>query len=91
MSAEKGLGDAVTEAQARVAERIATPAEPRPAADARATLRRLATLYGLKPDAVVASFDAGGPLADLVRAVLVVEARRPVKRGPRLIAARDGR
>jgi pyruvate/2-oxoglutarate dehydrogenase complex dihydrolipoamide acyltransferase (E2) component len=50
-------------------------------ANARAALRILALAHGLSPDAVVGSFDAGGALADLVRAVLGAQAPKKPRRG----------
>lgn len=50
-------------------------------ANARAALRTLALGHGLSPDAVVSSFDAGGALADLVRAVLGAQAPKRPRRG----------
>lgn len=50
-------------------------------ANARAALHALALAHGLNPAAVVTSFDAGGALADLVRAVLGAPAPNRPRRG----------
>jgi hypothetical protein len=49
--------------------------------NARAALRTLALAHGLDPAAVVTSFDAGGALADLVRAVLSAPPPKRPRRG----------
>lgn len=67
----RARADAVTNAPA------ATVAEE----EAVAILRQLARTLGHAPEAVVESFLKGGPLADLVRAVIGAEAPRRRRRG----------
>ena len=82
MSGRADLGTALAAAQDRVVGKQPAPAAPPLSeADIRAALRTLAVAQGMNTDAVIASFDAGGALADLVRAALGALPRKRPKRG----------
>ncbi|MBE7196277.1 MAG: hypothetical protein INR70_00525 [Parafilimonas terrae] len=75
MSTEPGLGEALAQAQVRLAEQLAAAPELQGESEAHRILRLVAATYGHDADKVVASFNRGGALADLVRAVLQVVPR----------------
>ncbi len=82
MSTELGLGDVLAQAQARLAEQPTETPVLRDYEEARRILRLVAETYGHDADTVIANFDEGGALADLVCAVLQIcsqdtGARRP--------------
>lgn len=82
MSDELGLGTALADAQAIAASRLtALASEAKSEDEVRAVLRGLAMAHSLSPEATVASFDAGGALADLVRAVVGAPPQRKPRRG----------
>lgn len=76
MSTDLGLGDALAQAQGRLAERLAAAPGLQDEGEAHRILRLVAATYGHDADKVIASFNQGGALADLVRAVLQVVPRR---------------
>lgn len=76
------LGTAMAAARESVDGKQPAPAAP-PLSEAeiRAVLLALAVAQGMNPDAVIASFDAGGALADLVRGVLGAASPKRPRRG----------
>ena len=73
MSDRPDLSEALASIQKRAASSIDEPRPPVPEATAIELLRAAAFFHGLAPDDVERSFLQGGPLADLVRAVLGTE------------------
>lgn len=85
MSADDlSLGDALAAAMDRA--RIAPPREPPADAEIEALVRAAALAFGLQPEKVVADFQKGGALADLVRAAFggTPKAKRPRGRPKKL-------
>ncbi len=74
MSDRPDLSEALALAQARGMSSIAKPRSPAPEATTIELLRVAALVHGFAPDDVERSFLQGGPLAELVRAVLGTEA-----------------
>lgn len=81
MSSDMDLAAALASAQARLTEKPPPRLLSEP--EAHGLLRALASRYGQDPDKVQASFDQGGALADLVRALLLVQPRVRGRRGLR--------
>ncbi|TXN05322.1 hypothetical protein FV222_06815 [Methylobacterium sp. WL103] len=80
MSDKITLAEALVRAQERAASSNDTPPRQLPENTALELLRTAALIHGFDPDGVERSFLEGGPLAELVRAVLNAE---PVVKPPR--------
>lgn len=82
MSGTEGLAEALAAAHARLHSPAVSQRGPVSEDEALVILRGVARICSHDPEAVVASFLEGGPLADLVRTVLGATTRPRRGRGP---------